>query len=375
MSNKDIKLLKSEFEKLNISSKNNKSQLNRNYGIDLLKIFSMINIINLHININLLYLIPSNPKFKTVYRFETFSIFAVDAFGIISGIVGYKRYKLVNLIYLYFEYYFYSVIMQIYYYYKSIESLKILIHHFFPLGIKRNWFPNAYILMYLFLPFLTNSINTMDRKLFSKIVIFLIFIYSLYHTVVKFLIGNTQYDFVINGYSSLWLLILYIIGAYIGRFEKNKKIRFYPLFFLIYLLDSFLSSELFFYIVKKYKLPYKFFLDYCFPNIMIQALSLIFFFSNLKISNKYLIKIILFLNPLNFNICLIHSKILFTKTPMILKFNKYIKSMTPKFLFFKLYVISIMVYVICAFIDYFRFLLFKIFRIRNLSIYIEKKIL
>ena len=80
----------------------------RNYGIDLLKIISMINIINLHINLftSLLKLNPFHPKYKQIYRLETFSFWAVDAFGLISGIIGYQKYKFVNIIYIWFEYFF-----------------------------------------------------------------------------------------------------------------------------------------------------------------------------------------------------------------------------------------------------------------------------
>ena len=115
MSKKEAKILKYELETFIINSQNSQfTQLSRNYGIDLLKIISMINIITLHINAYFLNLNPDNSKYKSVYRIEAFSFWGVDAFGIISGIVGYKRYKFTNVIYLYFEYYFYSVIMQVF---------------------------------------------------------------------------------------------------------------------------------------------------------------------------------------------------------------------------------------------------------------------
>ena len=118
----------------------------RNYGIDLLKIIAMINIINLHINLrlSLLKLNPHNIKYKQVYRLEIFSYWPVDAFGLISGIVGYKKYKFSNLIFLYFEYYFYSIVSFFYLYFKSLISLKLVYYRFFPIGIKYHWYVNAY---------------------------------------------------------------------------------------------------------------------------------------------------------------------------------------------------------------------------------------
>ena len=136
------------------------NSISRNYGLDLLKIISMINIINLHINnhTNHLKLNINNPKIKPIYLLHTFSFFPVNTFGLISGIIGYKKYKFVNLIYLWFEYLFYSVFLSLFQYYKSLANFKNVIKSFFPLGIVRHWYVNVYILMYLFLPFITTSI-------------------------------------------------------------------------------------------------------------------------------------------------------------------------------------------------------------------------
>ena len=133
----------------------------RNYGIDLLKILSMINIINLHINnhTNQLNLGIRNPKYKPVYRLEVFSFFPVNVFGLVSGIIGYKKYKFINIIYIWFEYFFYSVFLTMFLYYKSMTNFRNLILSFFPLGILRHWYVNSYIFMYLFLPFITDSLN------------------------------------------------------------------------------------------------------------------------------------------------------------------------------------------------------------------------
>jgi len=368
----------SEKSKNKIQQLIEKNSISRNYGIDLLKIISMINIINLHINNHTaqLKLNPKNPKYKSVYLLHTFSFFPVNTFGFISGIIGYKKYKFVNIIYLWFEYLFYSVILSLFLYYKSIANFKSIILSFFPLGIVRHWYANAYILMYLFLPFITISINLLDKKLFFKIIICYFLIYSVYHTIIQLNINNTNFDFISGGYSSLWLLILYIVGGYLGKFVINcfSFSIFNILFILIYFIISFITFECTINDKIKNKFTNRALLKYFSPTIVIQALSLIFFFSNLKITNKYLIKLILFLNPLNFNVTLIHARAFYFKIPIINKFYKFIKSMDSKYLFFKIYGSSILIYFICAFIDYFRYIIFKIFKIRNICNLIEKKI-
>lgn len=361
---------KEGYYNLNISKKVINLKSNRNIGIDSLKIFAMINIINLHINLHSfnLSLDPLHPKYKQVYRLEVFSFWPVDAFGLISGMIGYKKYKLANIIYIWFEYFFYSVILSIYAYLKSLINKRDVLYHFFPLGIRRHWYVNAYFFMYLFLPFLNNSINLMNKNSFSKFFFIFLFMYSFYHLIAKAFFNSPNYDFINSGYSSLWLLILYILGSFIGRFYINQC--YFPNFYfiLIYLLSSLITSESIIYNGNKI------FLDYISPTIIIQALSLIFFFSNIKIRNKYLTKIILFLNPLNFNVTLIHTRIFSFKTTARQKFFYYIKSLNPNLLFFKINGISIAVYFVCAFIDYLRLLLFKVMKIRIFSNYLDKKI-
>ena len=211
------------FKKENEKSYNH--SLNRNYGLDLLKIFAMINIINLHINNSFLNLKvkKNNDKYKKIILLEAFSFWPVDVFGIISGIIGYKKCKFSNLIYIYLEYFYYSIIISLYLYNKLLLDSKNLFLSLYPLGIYRFWFVNAYILMYLFLPFITKSINSIDKTLFSKLIIAYLFIYSIYHILIEYNLGRTNFDFINRGYSSIWLLILFIIGAYIGLYYKNRQ--------------------------------------------------------------------------------------------------------------------------------------------------------
>ena len=357
-----------------MNSKIVNQKVTRNYGIDLLKILGMINIINLHINnqMDVYKINPKSLKFYPVFRLRAFSFWPVNAFGLISGIVGYKKYNFVNMINIWFIYIFYSIFFSIILYFKSSIELKHLIFSFFPLGIRRNWYVNAYIFMYYFLPFVTNSINSINKTFYNKIVLQFFFIYSIYYTIIKSYIRDTNFTFINDGYSSLWLLILYIVGGYIGRFYIHKYLISNFLYLNIYLISSLITSEYIFYSIRKYNFKNLILLCYTSPTVVAQALSLIFFFSNIKINNKYLIRIISFLYPLNFSVNIIHTRFFFSQIQSSLAFTKYIKSLSPKNLFFKIYGISIVIYLICTFIDYLRFLLFKILRIRNICCYIEK---
>ena len=381
---KNIKLIKIEekFSKGNKSKKKEK-EIKRNYGIDLLRIFSMINIIILHINLfgKQLDLNINNPKYKSIWFLETLAYWGVNGFGIISGIVGYKGYKFSNLIYIWIQYCFYSVLISLYLYNNNKMNLKSLILSFFPLLIVRNWYVNAYFCMYLLLPFINYGIMNLDRKIYKSIVLFFFLFYSVYNIIAIILIKKTNYHFLNSGYSAFWLIILYIIGGYYGKYilENKKTLSFLKnsffiiILILIYLGSSFFSSEINFILLKKKSnINNKLFIDYLSPTILLQAISLIILFSRLNIKNKWIIKLISFFTPLTFNITLIHLRLFMEDIPIISKFFRYVNELNSHYIFFKIYSLGIMIYIICAIMDYFRLLLFNLLRIKTICIFIEK---
>jgi hypothetical protein len=179
-----------------------------------------------------------------------------------------------------------------------------------------------------------------------------------------------------RGYSSMWLTILYIIGAYFGKYiiiNKNKTgiMHLFP-YFLIFIFCSFLSSEIKFKLmIIKSKIPNGILICYLSPTILFQAISLIIFFSRINITNKCIIKIISFLTPLTFNVLLIHCRVFDTnKKPIKYIMNGFSKNN----IFCKVYGLSISIYFLCVFIDYFRLIIFKSLKIREFCISLEKKI-
>ena len=363
-----------------LNSKNEEKQKNqlikRNYGIDLLRIFSMINIFNLHINLGcgIYSLNQKSQKFKVIWRLETFSLFGVNCFGLISGIVGYKKYQFSNLIYLWILVFFYSVLKSIILSFKNEIKKSDFFLSFFPILICRQWYFNAYFSMYLFLPFLNLGISYINRKIYKKLILFLIGFFSFYNLIGE-IFNRNNYHFLKRGFSPLWLIVLYIIGGYFGKYiievEGSANVKYYFFYISIYIISSFFSCEIYFLLLKKKKTYNRLLINYLSPTILFQAMSLIMVFSKMKIYDKFLIKIISFFTPLTFSTLLIH--VFLFKKKFYISFFKYVNSFNFNLLFFKIYGLSILSYFFCAFIDYFRLLLFKLIKIRKLSLYVEKK--
>ena len=376
---KEIQIL-SNINHLKKDDKNNYQTIKRNYGIDLLRIISMINIINLHINLfsGQLSLNYTSPKFYSIWRSEVFSFCAVDCFGLISGIVGYKRYKFSNLIYIWIQLCFYSTSISLFLFIKNQINIKDLFLSLFPILIKRHWYINAYFSMYLLLPFINHGINSLNRKIYKNLIIFFIFFFS-FHNFIAIIFGDNNCHFLLNGYSSMWLTILYIIGAFYGKYiliNKNTiDIISFILYILIYISCSFLSSEIKFKLIKKKSEKPDILISYNSPTILFQAISLILCISRINIKNTFTQKIISFFTPLNLSALFIHSRLFRTRIKIIKSLFKFVRGFKSDKIFFKIYGLSIIIYFLCIFIDYFRLIFFKLLKIREFCLLLEKKVL
>jgi len=358
-----------------IDSKNIKSK--RNYGIDLLRIFSMINVIILHINLcsNQLKLKFNDDKFKPIWRLETLSYFAVNCFGLISGIVGYKKYKFSNLIYIWFNTSFYSFAFSLYLYFIKKNNFRNLMISLLPLLIKYHWYINAYFILYLFIPFINFGIMNINQKVYRNIILFYILFFSFYYVIGAILKVSLNFNYLNSGYSAQWLIILYIIGGYFGKYiiiKKGKlKAKIFIICLLVYLFSTFLSSELYFFLIEhKSQIKGKSFLiNYISPTILLQALSLIIMFSKFSINNNFLIKIISFFTPLTLNITFIHFKFFRLK---IITFE-WMKNVNKNIICILIYQLGIALYIFCGLIDYLRSVLFRLLKIKRFCLFIEDK--
>lgn len=346
----------------------------RNYGIDLLRMFSMINIIILHINLYSGKLkLPIN---KSVYRLEAMSYSAVDCFGLISGIVGYKKYKFSNLIYIWINTSFYSSIISLYLYYINLMNFKNMILSFLPILINRHWYINAYFSLYLFIPLLNLGINILNRKILRNLIFFYILFFSFYYIIGLILIGSkNDFIFLREGYSSNWLIILYIIGGYLGKYiiinNNLKSLKYFIICLLIYILSALITSESYFFLISIKSRIYKKTLlyNYLSPTIIFEALSLVIIFSKLSINNKFTIKIISFFTPFTLNITLLHLRLFQEK---IISFN-WLNKLKSSIIFVVIFQHGLILYILLGLIDYLRSIIFKILKVKQFCLFIEDK--
>ena len=346
----------------------------RNYGIDLLRLISMLMVVTLHVlgqggvlkNVAGLTL-----QGEAFWALEITCYGAVNIYAIISGYVGNRaRHKYSNLISLCLQLTFYAIIIttaeiiiaQI----NSIPiTFETIFWHLLP-SAKGYWYFSAYFCLFFFMPLLNEVVNRVSRRKLqvAGILVFMVFCFW------------TQYNDYISalkaGYSVFWLAILYVLGAYIAKYDPLKKMSALKCFIGYFLciaitvlsricIGEWLSNIL----------GVNFFVSYTSPTILLSAFFLVCGCSKLQVGKKAS-KVISFLAPMSFGVYLIHchqytyGKLYgvfawLTKEPILLGI---------------LYAIgfALLIFFACLFLDWLRLLIFKAVRMRKFAEWIEKSV-
>lgn len=357
----------------------------RNIGMDFLRLLAMFMVIILHImgRGGLLASTKENDLFYyTSWSFETLCYCAVNCFAMITGFFLYKsRFKLSRILNLWFEVLFYSVVISLIFFFTCPETFTTenIINAIFPVTRRQYWYISSYFGLCLFIPFLNAGIEKISKESLKKILILFFIFISIFPTFLRkdpFLLGL--------GYGTLWLIIMYILGAYIGKYEVLKNLNKW-LSLLLFFASCFVAV-FFKYLIEKqefflfYKEKSDFLIDYVSPMIILSAIFLFLFCLKIKFNNLFG-KIIVFLSPSALAIYLIHVEPLFwdrivkdfaIKKTEIFGMSLQIYPIESYSLFImKILATAVSSFFIFLTIDLFRRLLFKIFGINSLSKKIE----
>lgn len=287
----------------------------RNTGLDLLRIISMIMVIMLHylgkgklLDINNVYKV-NHILFSLL---ESLSIVAVNCYVLISGYFLVKsEFKFKKFLKLWGEVVFYSIAVYIVVVLLGLKQFSIsdAIKSCFPIITERYWFVNSYLAMYLLSPYLNKLIYALSQKEYKNMLLILIILFSVLTVLPSdYLLDQT------GGYGIIWFVCLYLIAGYIRLHVTEDTINKYKnKYLLFYIVSSILTAIGF--VVLKYlsvKLNVKDIseklLFYNMPLVLISSVFLFLYFNTIKIKNKNINNIILKIAPLTFAVYLIHEQ-------------------------------------------------------------------
>ena len=357
----------------------------RNYGIDLLRIVSMNMIVMLHVLGNGSFLDNVEGitiEYATMWFLETASLCAVNCFALISGYVGFgRKFKLSKLMQLWIEVVFYLLLFRVIYYMIDPMSVKSMpkITTFFPVLSDTYWYFTAYFVMFLFTPYLNDLIEKLNFEKNSLLVFLFFTVFSVMLTLSRM----KPYDLGVNpptrsgysmfglnsGYSPLWLMILYYLGAYIKKYRIAEKIK--PkasviVYFgcVILSLVSKLRLTSIYDRTGKYQPMISFLVEYYSPTILSASVALLVLFAHFRFHRKTAAGI-RFFSSSAFGVYIIHlqrNNLLLLRDSL----SRYVPVNLPRSVLFVILTVLV-IWLVCSLIDKFRQLLFTVFRIPLLS--------
>ena len=341
----------------------------RNYGIDFLRIVSMIMVLVLHI-LGQGWVLDNTSSSSTNYVawfLEIACFCATNVFGIISGYVGYKsKHKYANIMYLNLQVTFLLLISITIFKvrYPSAVTVEDFKKASMPFAYYVLWYYRAYFCMFFFIPFMNMAVEKMTRNegrlLIATIFVIFTFIPTFFNTDAY----STGY-----GYSALWLAMLYMTGAYLSKFKVSEEFIWWKLL-LVYLGCVILTF------IWKFEVPkldyFTTLVNYTSPTIYVCGITLVLLFAKFRFKKvpKLLIK---FFSPLAFSVYVIHVSPYFWQKFMNDRFV-YLGKLNAFIFPFAVIGTAILLFVCFALIDYVRYLLFKLCRVKEFFNFIEKKL-
>lgn len=198
----------------------------RNYGIDLLKLVAAFYVVLLHTMIQggvYPATVPYSYQHYVCRLILMCSFCSVNIFGIVSGYVGYrteeKPASLTGYLQLWCSVVFYGILVCGIYMVILPEAVTWLdlVTMCFPLSKNLYWYFSAYTLVYFVSPYLNTILNLSSDKTLKK----WFFLICLVIVPLEYL---KEAFSLAGGYSAMWLLILYLLGAIMKKTGIGSRI-------------------------------------------------------------------------------------------------------------------------------------------------------
>lgn len=348
--------------------------MKRNYGIDLLRVYSMIGVMTLHIlghggvleNTKALSL-----NNNIAWLLEVLVYCSVDCFVLISGYVGIQsKYKYSNLVILWLQTELYSVLIMVFFsILKNNWNIKECVTAFLPIATSQYWFFTMYFGMMLFVPIL----STFIEKTSLKTEVFIVGSLTVVCTTLSTINGNI---FALeSGYSVLWFVVLYMLGGTLHKIQYSYTFNIYVIkriTFIVVLftwLSKIILEILTLNIIGRAKFG-TFFIKYSSPTILVIGCGLLLIFSNIKCNQ---IKLMKWITPLIFSAYLIQDN-KYVRQYIISDRFSYLAEQNVIIMFGGVLLFALLCFMIAILIDSVRYSIFNKLRIKERVKKIEDKI-
>lgn len=319
----------------------------RNYGIDFLRMISMIMIVMLHtlghggILRSVSFL---SVHYQIAWLLEVIAFGAVNTYAMISGFVSVdSHFKISNILILWLQVLFYGILINTVFFFLLPESR-----------------------MFFLSPFINQMFRNLSEKQIKTLFCFTLVVFSVVPTISQTFTPQQDVFYMGDGYSVFWLTLMYLLGACIKKLNlvsHSKKKKYFILYFFCILITW--SSKI---LVEKFPisgftLDSSFLIHYTSPFIVLAAISLLLIFGSMNFSESVK-KMIMLISPLSFGVYLLHDHPLVRSYVMTERFAFITNGSVSKMLLF-FFGIILAIFVVGCCVDAVRSKLFQLLHIRK----------
>ncbi len=378
-------------------------QKEKNYGIELLRILSIVFVLILHIlgrggvypyagtSANL----AEHPwNYKVAWILESAAYGAVNFFALISGFVGLRsHFHIKKWLRLWVLVVFWGVMVYVLFdnctfifqgfndllvkiipvvkpeveaYGATAQSYRDVI---LTIGTKQYWYFNMYTLLFILMPILNAGISKLNKKQMTLIT-FVIFLFaSVYKTIM-----DKDLFVLSGGYSAIWLIFMYLVGATVKMYHEDGAKPNKLLCLGGYIACVGATAGFRFWFDHLYELHPEqevfhekndLLISYTGPFVVIGCVLLLLIFMQLKLKTKVGKKITLILSSASFGIYVFHVHNAIWDNYLYNRFYKFAYEPTGKMILY-IFITLIALYLFFAAFELARIYLFKLTRFDKL---------
>lgn len=189
----------------------------RNYGIDVLRVLSMFMVVILHVlgGGGVLAALPvGSVQYCVLWLLEISCLCCVNTFALISGYVGYgSRHRVSRIVLLWLEVVLFVLLengLMVALGFADL-SIKMMGQTLFPVTSRYLWFVTSYVMAALVAPLIDSAIASCEGHVVKRALLSVFMLSSVFSLAPW---GHDSFNFY-YGYSPVWLMYLYAVGAYI----------------------------------------------------------------------------------------------------------------------------------------------------------------
>ena len=345
----------------------------RKTGIDLLRMLSMFMVVLLHVVgvAGMLDAASGEPvKYAQLKLLQIAAICAVNCYGLISGYVGWKsKFCFSSIASLWLQVFLYSAGLGVLFYVflPGAVPIKDVINLFLPVLMQRYWYFTAYFALFFTMPLLNAAITHLPRRQLKYALICLLFLLTVcQQTVIVTNAFGTN-----DGYSYVWLAVLYCVGGYLGKYGVRMKrpgamVGIYGAGLVLCWAAQYLMRGL--GIGSENRLE-----AYNSPVMLLMAVALLLFFAHIRLPG-WLEKTVKVLAPASFGVYLIHLHPLVRNFLLLDRFKSLADC--PAWAMIPLVLgLTLGIYLACSGIDLLRHWLFRALKVKQRLAKLENKLL